>query len=557
MIDQLLSKLFFSSTKDKILNVRTNTNHSIIAQVVRPALNHLNLWLKTMKKLKFEFLFIIVIINVYICHSLSGQTNTERLKKAEGAIPTIDGLLKNFAAKNHFPSLVYGLIVDGELIHTGNMGYTNISENTFAGSKSAYRIASMTKSFTAMAILKLRDEGKLKLDDPVYLYVPGMEGQHYLTADAPEITIRHLLTHAAGFPEDNPWGDRQLARSDEELVELMKKGISFSNDAGIKFEYSNLGFTILGHIIKQVTGQSCQTYITKNILEPLGMSHSYWEYGDVPTKELAHGYRWLNEEWVEQPLLHDGAYGVMGGMITSIEDFSRYVSFHLSAWPPRNDEEKGPLKRGSLREMQFPWNINYFNLQFTFPNGKICPIVSAYGYGLRWIKDCRNRIWIGHGGGLPGFGSNWSIMTDYGIGIVSFSNLTYAPIGDINQQVLDTLIVLARLQPKKLSPSTILNQRKNELIQLLPEWKNPEATHIFAENFFIDYFPDSLHKEATLIFGKAGKIILIKELIPENNLRGSFIMEGENSDIEISFTLTPENPPLIQKYYIREIQKGR
>jgi hypothetical protein len=88
----------------------------------------------------------------------------------------------------------------------------------------------------------------------------------------------------------------------------------------------------------------------------------------------------------------------------------------------------------------------------------------------------------------------------------------------------------------------------------LPEWKNPEATHIFAGNFFLDYFPDSLHNEAVRIFRKAGDIIKINELIPKNNLRDSFIMEGKNSGIKISFTLTLENPPLIQQYNISEMK---
>jgi CubicO group peptidase (beta-lactamase class C family) len=382
-----------------------------------------------------------------------------------------------------------------------------------------------------------------------------MKAQKYLTTDAPEITIRNLLTHGAGFPEDNPWGDRQLAKTDDELIAMIKNGIAFSNNPGLKYEYSNMGFAMLGYIIKKVSGLSYETFITKNILEPLGMTHTYWEYSKVPPNELAHGYRWLNEQWVEQPLLHDGTYGAMGGMITSIEDFSKYVSLQLSAWPPRNDMDNGPIKRSSLREMQFPWNISSFNPQYKYPSGRVCPVVTAYAYGLGWTKDCESRVYVGHSGGLPGFGSNWKIMPEYGIGIISFSNLTYAPANLINTQILDTLIAIAKLQPRQLPASAILNQRKNELINLLPGWKNPEATHIFAENFFMDYFPDSLRKEANALFNKAGKIIHIHELIPENNLRGSFIMEGENNDIEISFTLTPENPPLIQEYHIKERKK--
>jgi CubicO group peptidase (beta-lactamase class C family) len=510
-----------------------------------------------MKKKKPIFLFIAFLATISTNQELFAQKNDARIKSIEAVFPVIDKLFNDHARQNHFPGFVYGLVVDGKLIHTGNTGYLNTAEKNPAGSKSAFRIASMTKSFTAMAILKLRDEGKLKLDDPVYLYIPEMKAQKYPTADAPEITIRHLLTHASGFPEDNPWGDRQLAATDDELINLIKKGISFSNDPGLTYEYSNLGFATLGYIITKVSGQSYQRYISKNILEPLGMMHTYWEYSEVPGKELAHGYRWLNGQWIEEPLLHDGAFGAMGGMITSIEDFSKYLSLQLSAWPPRNDEDKGPIKRSSLREMQFPWNIINFNPQYKFPGGRNCSLAAAYGYGLRWNKDCDGKVYIGHSGGLPGFGSNWKIMPDYGIGIVSFGNRTYAPTNDINLQVLDTLIAIAKLQPRQLPVSAILNHRKSELIKLLPHWKNAEASNIFAENFFMDYSLDSLRKEAVGIFKKTGKIIRVKELIPQNNLRGSFIMEGENNDIEISFTLTPENTPLIQEYSIKERRKSK
>lgn len=365
-------------------------------------------------------------------------------------------------------------------------------------------------------------------------------------------TANRFLT---GFPEDNPWGDRQLAATDDELIGLIRKGISFSNSPGVNFEYSNLGFAMLGYIIKKASGQSYQTYITQNILKPLGMIHTYWEYGEIPDNDLAHGYRWINGRWVEQPFLHDGAYGAMGGMITTLDDFSRYVSLHLSAWPPRNDKDNGPLKRSSLREMHFPWNPSGFNTTYKYPGGRECALASAYGYGLVWNKDCNGRVYIGHSGGLPGFGSNWKILPDYGIGIVAFSNRTYAPMNAMNMQVLDTLIALAKLQPRKPPVSAILNQRKAELIDLLPEWNGARAANIFADNFFMDYFPDSLKSEAVRIFTRAGRIVRINEVVPENNLRGSFILEGENKDIEITFTLTPENPPLIQGYQITEREK--
>ena len=505
-----------------------------------------------MKMTKAKLLILLFVLTTGTINNLFSQSDPDRIKRIEAAIPVIDGLFRDFAAQNHLPGFVYGLVVDGRLIHTGSFGYSNLAEKFPVNNKSEFRIASMTKSFTAMAILRLRDEKRLNLDDPVYLYIPEMKGQKYLTKDAADITIRNLLTHSAGFPEDNPWGDRQLDVTEEELIGTIKKGISFSSNPGTGYEYSNMGFAMLGYIIAKVSGQSYSDYITENILKPLGMNQTFFEYSKIPDRELALGYRWLNGKWEEQPYLHDGAYGSMGGMISSADDFSRYVSFHLSAWPPRNDEEMGPLKRSSLREMQSPWNLSGFDPEFRYPGGRECPVVTAYGYGLGWMKDCDGRVMIGHGGGLPGFGSHWRILPDYGIGIFSFSNLTYAPVGFINLKALDTIIAIANLKPARIAVSEILNQRKNELLKLLPEWTNAEKTHIFAENFFMDYSPEALRNEAVEIFRKAGKIKNIQEIIPENNLRGSFIIECEKGNIEISFTLTPENPPLIQEYHLRE-----
>ncbi|MEO6915722.1 MAG: serine hydrolase domain-containing protein [Chitinophagaceae bacterium] len=498
---------------------------------------------------------ILAIFLTAITFTTMAQPGGDRVKKIEAAIPVIDKMFSDFTLQNRLPGMIYGLVVDGKLVHTLAKGYSDVEKKIVVTTSSEFRIASMTKSFTAMAVLKLRDEGKLNLDDPISLYIPEMKGQRYLTSDATPITIRHLMTHAAGFPEDNPWGDRQLAVSDEEMLRMIKKGISFSNSPGLYYEYSNMGFALLGYLIKKVSGQSYENYITANILVPLGMTHTYWEYDKVPAAALAHGYRRLNNKYVEQPLLLSGSYGAMGGLITSIEDFGKYVAFHLSAWPPSDKEETGPVKRSSVREMHHLWNFNSMQAGFKYASGRACPLISGYGYGLRINEDCDNRLIIGHSGGLPGFGSDWKILPDYGIGIISFGNLTYSPNSGINLQVLDTLVTLARLKPRPVPVSEVLNQRKKQLIEILPGWKNAEAVPIFAENFFLDYFPDSLRKQATLIFGHAGKILRVGEFVATNNLRGYFIMEGENKNIEVSFTLTPEAVPLIQEYKIWEREK--
>jgi CubicO group peptidase (beta-lactamase class C family) len=123
--------------------------------------------------------------------------DSDRLAKIHAVLPEIDEMYKEYAEKNHFPGYAYGIMVDGQLVYSRAGGFINLDKKTPATAQSMFRIASITKSFTAIAILRLRDENKLKLDDPVYIYIPEIKDQQ-LTADASVITIRDLLTHSAG-----------------------------------------------------------------------------------------------------------------------------------------------------------------------------------------------------------------------------------------------------------------------------------------------------------------------------------------------------------------------
>lgn len=471
----------------------------------------------------------------------------ERLEKIRATLPVIERLYQDYAEKNHLPGLAFGLVVDGKLLLSGANGFSEIATSTKATPKSLFRIASMSKSVTAMGILALRKEGKLKLDDPAYLYIPELKNMPSLTADAPAITIRHLLTHMAGFPEDNPWGDRQLDTKDEELIALISKGISFSNVPSVTYEYANLGFAMLGKIISNVSGKPYQRYINETIFKPLGMTSTIWEYTEAPKSLLARGYRYEDDIWKEEELEHDGTYGAMGGLITSIDDFSKYVAFHLSVWPPSSGAETGPVLRSDVREMQMPWNFSSLNASYKYPSGRPCAMVSAYGYGLRWSRDCEGRTGIGHTGGLPGFGSQWQILPEYGIGIIAYANRTYAGMATINTAVLDTVIALAGLKALPVAVSNILKQRKEQLVKLLPAWQNAEQSGIFAENFFPDRSVPHRRKELDALLAKVGAITGSTEMVAENQLRGTFMLKCTSGNIRVFFTLSPENPALIQQ----------
>lgn len=474
-------------------------------------------------------------------HSCAGRVQTLR-----SALPVIEKIYRDHALAHHLPGLAFGVVLDSTLVCSGGIGYADLSQKTPATPQSLFRIASMTKSITAMAILLLRDQGRLSLDDPAEWYIPEMKNLVYPVTDAPRITIRHLLTHTAGFPEDNAWGDRQLAVSDQQLLDMVKNGISFSNVPGVTYEYSNLGFALLGRIITVVSGKPYQEFVQTRILQPLAMNHSVWDYSQAPRDLLAWGYGWEGGKWIPIALLPDGAYAAMGGLITSIDDFSMYMIYHLSAWPPGANQRSSPVSAASLREMQQPGIFNNLNAAFRYPDGRPSPLISCYGYGLRWTKDVEGIVSLSHGGGLPGFGSQWRIVPDYGIGVVAFSNRTYADLGTANDAVLDTCIALLGLTKRPAPVTDILRQRRDQLAALLPEWKVTDPD-LFGDNFFLDQSIDSLKKTFRRVYAELGPVSGIGEMVAQNRLRGSFVIDGQKADLELAFTLTPQNPPRIQQ----------
>jgi len=482
---------------------------------------------------------------------------SDRYDRIKGTFPMIRKAFEKHVQENHLPSIVYGLVVDGDLVLAEWAGMANLDKAVPVSQSSMFRIASLSKSFTSMAILSLRDAGKLNLDDPAFLYIPELEGQHYPTSDSTHMTIRQLMTHSAGLPEDNPWADRQLADSDSELLRLLDGKISFSNPPGIAFEYSNLGYALLGKIITSVSGMRFQEYVRKAIWEPLGMESTTYEFADVDQDHLVRGYRLENGQLREEVMEHDGddgSWGAMGGVITSLEEFARYMAFHLSAWPPRSTPDNGPIKRSSVREMHQPWRLDSLDTTALDTKGEVCATVTAYGYGLEWMRDCQGKTFINHGGGLPGFAANWNILPEYGVGIVSFTNLTYAPLRDLNVYLLNSIVEQANLEPLPVPVSPILEQRKGELLSVLPEWVGVGESELFAENFFLDHSLQSVKSQTEELFVKIGRITGASAMQQENWLRGSFTLYGEAGQVDVTFTLSPENPPRIQQLDFGEVR---
>jgi CubicO group peptidase (beta-lactamase class C family) len=471
----------------------------------------------------------------------------QRARKLAAAFPEIEKLFNDWFAARHVPGAVFGIVVDGELVWVKSKGVSETKDRTPVTPDTVFRIASMTKSFTALSILKLRDQGKLSLDDPVARYVPALAGLPYPTRDSPALTIRHLLTHSEGFPEDNPWGDRQLAQSDETMRAWMRAGIPFSNAPGTAYEYSNYGFAILGQVVTRASGRPYAEYVRDEILRPLGMNSSTFEMSSVPREHIALGYRWGDNVWKDEPILAHGSFGSMGGLWTTARDLARYVAFHMSAFPPRDEAESGPVRRSSVREMQQAWRAQpAFAVRGTV-DAPLQLVLSSYAYGLSVSQDCRFNYIVGHGGGLPGYGSLMRWLPEYGVGLIAMGNLTYTPgFGGLFGDAIAALERTGALKPRVVQPSPALLSAQKDVSQLITKWDDALANRVAADNLFLDVPAEVRAARWRGLATTHGACQASAAIEPENALRGTWRMTCDRGWLDVSITLAPTNPPRVQ-----------
>ncbi|MEO8055381.1 MAG: serine hydrolase domain-containing protein [Acidobacteriota bacterium] len=460
------------------------------------------------------------------------------------ALPAAEKAVAAAVEKNRFPAAAFGVVVDGELVLANGWGAHGPAGGA-VDANAVFRIASMTKSFTALAILKLRDEGKLALDDAVAKWVPELAGLPKATADSPVLTIRHLLTHSEGFPEDNPWGDRQLARSDSFLSAMARAGIPFSNAPGVAFEYSNTGYALLGRVVANVSKMRYRDYVDANILKPLGMTSTYWEASAVPPGRLVRGMRLEGETPVEEPLLGDGAFGAMGGLLSTVRDLARYTAYFLSAWPPRDDADAGPVSRASLREMQQAARATSASARPAADGKPLRLTAGGYGYGLNDRTSCSFRHVVAHGGGLPGYGSLMLWLPEHGVALVALANLRYAGWSGIFSDALDALAAGGGLKARVPQPSPALRAAYGAVNGLYARWDDAAFDGLAADNLVLDRPKEKRRGEFADLRAKHGACVP-RALEAENAMRGAWTLACERGEIVLNVTLAPTQPPKIQ-----------
>ena len=489
-----------------------------------------------MKFLKFLFAAMLVLAPA----AAPAQRVPETIA---AAIPSIDRIFSEFHTTSHAPGLVYGIVADGRLVHVKSFGVQDLEAKRPATPDSLFRIASMSKAFTALAILKLRDEGKLSLDALAETYVPEMRGWRYPTADSPRIRVRDLLHHASGFVTDDPWGDRQQVITEAEFTRMLKEGVPFTRAPGLAFEYSNFGYALLGRIITNVSGMPYDQYISRTIQRPLGMNSTGYEVRDWPIERRAIGYRWENEAWSEEPTMRHGAFGAMGGVQTSANDYARWMAYLLSAWPARDDDNMGPVRRSTLREMAHGSGFPRVRQRF---GGTPVTQAIAYGMGLIAAADPDLGNTLSHGGGFPGYGSHMMLMTDHGIGIFVFSNRTYnggsGAAWDAAVALQKAGALVARSLP--VTPSLVAAYRAAGAMYAAGTLA-PGSKHL-AMNFLMDRSAENWAREFARLKASVGSCDTAAPITATGALAGSFQWKCERGRIEGNLLLAPTNSPAIQ-----------
>lgn len=317
------------------------------------------------------------------------------------SIEILDKWVERTMHKTHQPGLAIGIVYDGELLWGKSYGYAELEAKTPVTLDTRFRIASITKTFTATAIMQLRDAGKLSLDDPASTYLDWFNLRY---EDAPEITIRNLLSHTSGLPRDSHgamWTDCDAPEWDE-FVEATKQREA-TRAPYDKFAYSNLGYSLLGGIIEVISGQTWADYLQENILDPLGMSETY-PRPDSHDPQLAKGYSRFDNEYTNEtmPFFLMNGFEASANFSSSVNDLVKYSKFHLS-------KGKTPILSGhSLRDMH--------RIHWLYESWQ-----GGYGLGLGVYK-IKDWVISGHTGGYPGYLTSFSVCREHNVGVIVLTN---------------------------------------------------------------------------------------------------------------------------------------
>jgi CubicO group peptidase (beta-lactamase class C family) len=473
----------------------------------------------------------------------------------------VDSLAAGYHQRGGQPGLAYGIVAGGELVHAGGLGERHLGGPP-PDAATVFRIASMTKSFTASAILALRDDGTLRLDDLAGDYVPELRDWPPVSPDSARISIRHLLTMTAGFPTDDPWGDRQQGLPLADFAAFLSGGVSCNWAPGTRFEYSNLGYAILGRIITAVTGMAYPDYIRHRLLTPLGMTRTGYEAEEfeLPGQRaagpegVARGYRRSPAGWSDVGYDPVGAFAPMGGVFSCVRDLARWVAGFAAAFPPGSDDAH-PVRAASRREMQLPQVLTGWAVPASFPGDGASAPPATYGFGL-FVDEhpALGRI-VSHSGGYPGFGSNMAWHPASGTGVIALGNSTYAAMAPLAARMLEA--VVRQGEASAHGPAVALGSpgpwpetlaAREAVGRLLRSWDDAEAQRLFSPNVALDAPFEERQRRITLVRERIGDFAddPDRPLEFDTPAHCRWWLTGERGSVQVQIQLSPERPPRVQ-----------
>jgi D-alanyl-D-alanine carboxypeptidase len=379
--------------------------------------------------LRITVIIILVVIAWAPVETGAAESLVEN-PEVSAAIAVFDVWCQHTVHNREQPGVSIGIVYDQDLIWAKGYGYADVEEKIPATASTAYRIASITKLFTATAILQLRDAGKLQLDDPVAKHLDWFHLNDAFD-DSPVITIRHLLTHTSGLPRELNslyWDDMNFPEHTEFIKMFQESSTILPRETELK--YSNVAFNVLGEVVASVSGKPYPDYVRENILKPLGMTGTQvTPPEDMPTLAKGYGSRKPGGQPRRmQPFFDKRAMAPSGNMASTVEDLARFISLQF-----REDAVGGAqiLKASTLKEMH--------RVHWLRPNWES-------GWGLGWsVVRVDGQVRITHGGSVPGYKTLVSAIPADKFGVIVLTN---AEDGDPGSYARNAFAIIAPVLKK-------------------------------------------------------------------------------------------------------------
>lgn len=299
---------------------------------------------------------------------------------------------------DHLPGLSAIVIEDQEVLWSGAVGLANIEKNVKADASTICSICSISKLFTSVAIMKLYDEGKLRLDDRVSDLLPAYKLEQKFKESGP-ITIRTLMTHSSGLPREAAypyWTGPDFPFPTKAQIDSKLSEQETLYPASTYFQYSNLGLTLLGEIVEEISGVPFDDYVHENILKPLGLTDTRTELPEgMYGSELAIGYSAVKRDGKREKVNFFQANGITpaAGFSSNVTDLGKFASWQFR------------LRDSTITEILKPSTLKYMqNVHWTNPDWK-----TTWGLGFVVFKGPNGNTWVGHGGSCPGYRSSLQI----------------------------------------------------------------------------------------------------------------------------------------------------